>query len=80
MNNSEKVLNYFKKCDSNLDSYIAHDGTTCYRTFGPFAWFELVCGKFNLAWEMLNSYYATAKGNGFTIDYCEHDIILALNA
>lgn len=78
MNSKEKVLNYFKKCDSNLYSYIAHNGTTCYRTFGPFAWFELVCKKFNLAWEMENSYCAIARGDGYTIDYCEHDIILAL--
>ena len=59
--------------------YIAWNGKTCYKTFGTLAWFFLKCEEYGLKIESKSYYVQTAKGNGFEFEYCEGDIIYAVD-
>jgi hypothetical protein len=59
------------------DKYIAHNGKTCYRTTGILDYYLLKCKQYNLSPQWKQDFLWTAKGNGYTFEYCERDIILA---
>lgn len=59
--------------------YISASGKKCYCTYGSFAWYDLMCSKMGITPGCVNSYVYEAKGDGFTLEYVEHDIILALD-
>lgn len=69
----EKIQSY-----PDCEKYTSAIGKKCYRTYGDYNWFVLQCSKLNLKPKMLESGYE-AQGNGFTLEYIEHDIILAIS-
>ena len=61
----------------HAESYTAHNGKLCYRTFGSFEWYIMLCSKLNLKIKTKQSgLYYTAENHYFSIDYVEHDIII----
>ena len=73
----QKLLNEIKK-QEDCTTYTAQNGKTCFRTIGNLDWYFLKCSQYELEPKWIDDFSYTAKGNGFEFDYCEHDIILAL--
>lgn len=67
------------QADENAIQYKAYNGNLCYRTFGNLDYFILLCSKYNLDIKFKSQYQATADGKGFSLEYCEHDIIFAID-
>ena len=59
--------------------YISKDGKLCYRTCGDLMWYLLKCNKYGLKVDKNNDYCYIAKGNGFEFEFCEGDIIYAID-
>lgn len=71
----EKFKSYY-----DCTEYTAISGKKCYRTSGNFDWFVLQCFKLNLQPKIIGSgLHYEAKGDGYTLEYVEHDIILAID-
>lgn len=75
---AEDILRYWKKYDYILTEYTSVAGEKCYRTVGLQAYYAALCRKFGLNFEFLGDSHCTAKGDGFTLEYVEGDIILAI--
>lgn len=75
---AEDILRYWKKYDYILTEYTSAAGKKCYRTVGLQAYYAALCRRFRLDFEFLGDFYYTAKGDGFTLEYVEGDIILAI--
>lgn len=72
------LLAHLKEDDTNITQYTAWNGRTCYRTFAPFAYYAMLCAQYGLKIEWVtDGYSATAHGNGFDLDWVEHDLIYA---
>lgn len=76
---SGEIVNYIKSF-GNVDEYTINGGkTVVYRTFGTINFFDLICQKWGLSWEWTAAgLSATASGEGFSVDYCERDILVAV--
>ena len=74
-----KLIEKFKSyCD--CEEYTSARGKKCYRTFGGYDWFALQCAELGIKPHTLESgLNYEAQGEGFTLEYVEHDIILALD-
>lgn len=61
----------------DAEKYTAHNGKTCYRTFGNLDYYFLMCAKFKTTPKTELSGLSYESSNEFIeLDYCEHDIIL----
>ena len=59
--------------------YTAISGKRCLRTFGHYAWYALMCARAEVFPKRIESGLdAEAQGDGFTLEWCEHDCILAI--
>ena len=59
--------------------YTAQNGRRCLRTVGNYAWFALLCEQAGICPRWIESGLdAEAQGDGFTLEWCEHDCILAI--
>lgn len=77
---SGEIVNYIKSF-GGVDEYTIDGGKTAvYRTIGEFNFFALICQKWGLPWEWTAAgLSATASGEGFSVDYCERDILVAVD-
>lgn len=77
---SSEIVNYIKSF-GNVDKYTINGGkTVVYRTIGAFTFFILICQKWGLPWKWTAAgLSATASGEGFSVDYCERDILVAVD-
>ena len=75
---AEDILRYWKKYDYIFTEYTSAAGEKCYRTVGLQAYYAALCRRFRLNFEFLGDSHCTAKGDGFTLEYVEGDIILAI--
>lgn len=75
----QQLIDKFKSyCD--CEEYTAASGKKCYRTSGTFDWFSLQCLNLGLQPKTIESgLHYEAHGNGFVLEYVEHDIILAID-
>ena len=79
-NNKEyaQILRDFINVSS--DQYISASKKICFRTWGPINYYYMLINKLNLQMKWLEAgLSATAESELFSIDWVEHDIILALN-
>lgn len=60
--------------------YTASSGKRCLRTVGTYVWYALMCEYAGIEPKDESAYNSTATGNGYELEYCEHDIILAFDA
>ena len=67
------------KSYEDCEEYTSHSGKKCYRTYGDLGYYLYLCYKYNLKTESTGDFSKIAKGNGFELEYCEHDIILAID-
>ena len=74
----EELLKEIKNCVDCFE-YISKDGKLCYKTSGDLMWYLLKCNKYGLKVDRNNDYGYIAKGNGFELEFCENDIIYAVN-
>lgn len=72
------ILKNWKDKEYITTEYTAVDGSKCYRTYGDTAFYALLCERYGLEWEWKGDFHYSAKGNGFTLDYVERDIILSI--
>lgn len=73
-----KLIEKFKSY-VDCKEYISESGKKCYYTYGSFAWYDMMCSEMGIIPDCVNSYMYKAKGDGFTLEYIEYDIILALD-
>lgn len=59
--------------------YLSCTDKICYKTFGNLSWYFLKCNQYGLNPKREGNHYYTAKGDGFEFDYCEHNIIFAID-
>ena len=59
--------------------YTAASGKKCYRTIGNLDWYFLQCANMGISPRWVGDFHHEAQGDGFTLEYVEHDIILALD-
>lgn len=59
--------------------YTSWQGKKCYRTFGGLSTYFLKCAQLGITPKCITSLNYEAQGDGFTLEYVEHDIILALD-
>lgn len=59
--------------------YILPQGKRCLRTSGNWNWYALKCAQAGLKPKAVEGYADEAVGDGFTLSYCEHDIILSID-
>lgn len=65
----------------NYTEYTSARGRHCFRTFGGLDWYIAKCDQMGIRPKCLASgLHYEAAGNGYTLEYCEHDIILAFDA
>ena len=60
--------------------YTASSGKRCLRTVGTYAWYALMCEYVGIEPKDESAYNSTATGDGYELEYCERDIILAFDA
>lgn len=75
---AEDILRYWKKYDYILTEYTSAAGKKCYRTVGYQAYYAALCRKFRLNFEFLGNFHCMAKGNGFSLENVESNIILTI--
>ena len=64
---------------SSSQPYISASLNYCYRSYGSFAYYSLLCEQLNIKIKCVSSGLSyEAKGNGYELEWVEHDIILAL--
>lgn len=75
----QQLIEKFKSyCDCEENS--ATSGKKCYKTFGNYDWYALQCLKLGLHPKTIEcGLHYEAKGNGFVLEYVEHEIILAID-
>ena len=59
--------------------YILRQGKRCLRTCGNWEWYALKCAQAGIESKITKDGADEAIGEGFTLSYCEHDIILSIN-
>lgn len=76
---SSEIVNYIKSF-GDVDEYTINGGkTVVYKTIGTINFFALICQKWGLPWKWETAgLSATASGEGFSVDYCERDILVAV--
>lgn len=77
---SLKTIERRFRAQADCEEYTAQSGRRCLRTVGTYAWFALMCEYVGIEPKDESAYNSTATGNGYELEYCEHDIILALDA
>lgn len=75
---AEDILRYWKKYDYILTEYTSAEGNKCYQTYEWQAYYAALCRKFRLDFEFLDGVHCIAKGDGFTLEYVEGNIILTI--
>lgn len=64
----------------DCNEYKSWQGKRCLRTFGNWEWYALKCAQANIEPKTsVNGLSIEARGEGFTLEYCEHDIILSID-
>ena len=77
-----EVANKLSQITKSVDCtrYISADGSICFRTYSDIPYYFLICSKLGIIPKTLESgLHYEAEGYGFTLVYCEHDLILAFN-
>ena len=74
----KELLNEIK-AQENCTKYTSWQGKTCYRTSGSFNWYNLKCYEYGLEPKWIGDFHYSAKGKGFTFEYCEHSIIYVID-
>ena len=74
-----ELITEFKK-QPDCEEYIAHSGRKCFSTVGNYDWYLLKCAQMNIEPTAQTAYSATARGNGFLLEYASHSIVLALDS
>lgn len=78
MKTLQELIEEFK-VQPDCREYTAVSGKRCYSTFGSLAWYFLKCAEVGIDSKWTGDFLHEAQGNGFALDYCEHDVILALD-
>lgn len=66
-----------KKFCNDAEAYTSWRGVKCWRTFGGFSYYVLMCQKLGLEAKCLSSgLHYEAIGGGVCLEYCEGDITL----
>lgn len=68
---------YYPELDT-AGEYTSASGKKCYRTVGGLNYYFLKCSQLGITPKCITSLSYEAHGNGFSLDWVEHDIILAL--
>lgn len=76
--NAESILADFEKSGGNIYEYTAVSGKKCYRVVGDLPFYDLLCSRHFLLCKWVDDFHYIAQGNGFSLEYIEHDIILAI--
>lgn len=74
----QQLIEKFKSY-CGCEEYTSARGKKCYRTFGNLDWYLLQCAEMGIDSKWTGDFYHEAQGDGFTLEYVEHDIILALD-
>lgn len=74
---AEQLIEKFSEYP-DCKKYTAWSGKTCYKTIGSLSWYFLLCDMCGISWKMTGDFTATAKGNGYELEWVEEDVILAL--
>ena len=81
MNKTEiKILNDLIK--NSEGAYISAINNICYRSYAPLEYYYMICNKLKLNIKCISgglSYEADKPGANYSIDWVEHDLILAFN-
>ena len=75
----KKTLLQEIKSQPDCEKYTAWNGKTCYKTWGILAWYLLKCKEYRLTPKQIGDFCYLAKGNGYEFEYCENDIIYAID-
>ena len=67
------------KAQPDCVEYVSQKGKRCLRTYGNRAWYDLKCLQAGLRSKTTENGTDVAIGEGFTLEYCEHDIILSID-
>ena len=73
----EELLKEIKSCVDCIE-YISKDGKLCYKTSGDLMWYLNKCNQYLLSVKRTENGYI-AKGKGFEFEFCENDIIYAID-
>lgn len=75
----QQLIEKFKSyCDCK--EYTSARGKKCYTTFGNYNWFTQQCLQVGVRPKTIRKgLHYEARGDGFTLEYVEHNIILALD-
>lgn len=68
------------RAQPDCEEYTAHSGKRCLRTFGLWAWYLMKCDQLGIEPQHRDGLAYEAKGNGFSLSWVEHDVILAFDA
>lgn len=74
----QKLIEKFKSYES-CDEYISASGKKCYCIGGNLDYYFLLCGKIGINSHWVDDFRHEAQGDGFMLEYVEHDIILAID-
>lgn len=74
----EQIIGRFSKYP-DYKKYKAWSGKTCFHTCGNLNWYYSICGLCGLCPQWLADECYAADGDGYSIQYCEHSIILVLH-
>lgn len=74
----DNILADFEKNGGNVREYIAASGKKCYSVTGDLSYYDLLCSRYFLPFKWVDDFHYIAQGNGFSLEYIEHDIILAI--
>lgn len=67
------------KIQADCEEYISAKGNRCFRTYGSETWYYLLCRKSGITPKYESGLSMTAEGDGYTLEWCEHDVTLAIN-
>lgn len=63
----------------DCEQYKSWNNIKCYKTHGDLDWYLLKCKQYGLEPKFIDEGVYLAKGDGFEFEYCEHDIVYAIN-
>lgn len=77
--NIQQLKTIFKS-QADCEEYISVNGNRCFGTYGDANWYYLICHKCGITPKHVESgLLMTAIGDGYILEWCEHDIILAID-
>lgn len=73
-----EIMEILKPIMEDASEYVSASGNLCYRTIAPLSYFHLIAERLKLNVKCINSYQYEAESILFSIEWVEHDFIIAI--